>query len=721
MASGEYELRVAMDRATSMRRKRELLHRYNMAVMHASPAMEVIKSFRERSEKEPTQNWGREFVERVRSFMPVVGAAGDRLAHLCLFAGAEEIFYFLLGSEFCDAFGASAAMADDLTPWESRMNFEREGDVGLYTGMTCLHIAIIQGNNRLTHTLLDKFPELALRGLEGVAFKPCRWIKRGEAETWRGWRSLLRGRWGHSNIQVNLMSSFDLGNTTMSLAVCRGDQVLCERVAAAMPDVTLDDMARQQDCAGNTILHKVVQFRKHDVLRWLLTVVSDRRCWEMENNEGLTPLTLAAILGFNDVLHSMLTTSLYCRSINLDFASHVDICCDRLVMSGRGGQGKQPINLLDCSVLAGVENYQGNLLVQEFVKENWRKYGVKAYLKLVLLPFLLVTILAHVLFALRAHEVQRNWLNAWANNCTANVTYRLECARESYSETYGRLSWTKNFSSLSAVDKLGAAVFVYELLATGICSFWCFAFFYLALLTYMRNNLKFCLRSLDWRSSFIVVFPAFLGLGCGVTFLAAFISRLCERETLELDFLRSSAVLLGSLAVFLMVPFRYLGRIVLVVCDVCLDALAPCLTLFLLSALAFSLASFALSVNLFESSVPYSEIVYTLFYVSLGYFDVLGKSSLIAETRTRWIGIILAILFIFLNCLIFLALLVSFMFKAFSNQEQQAQARHSYVQAQILLSLGQHMTLPAKEKLRKIHRIPRAAMGLGMSHNEVIY
>ena len=110
-----------------------------------------------------------------------------------------------------------------------------------------------------------------------------------------------------------------------------------------------------------------------------------------------------------------------------------------------------------------------------------------------------------------------------------------------------------------------------------------------------------------------------------------------------------------------------------------------------------------------------------IFQVSLGYFDVLGKSSLIAETRTKWIGIILAIWFIFLNCLIFLALLVSFMFKAFSKREQQAQARHSYVQAQILLSLAQHMTLPAKERLRKIHRIPRAAMGLGILHNEVLY
>uniref|UniRef100_A0A7S0EUA3 Uncharacterized protein n=1 Tax=Hanusia phi TaxID=3032 RepID=A0A7S0EUA3_9CRYP len=396
--------------------------------MHASPAMRVILNFKKRSLTEPSQVWGRELKDAVASFTPVVGAAGDRLAHLCLFAEAEEIFLFLLGSEFSDAFGADAAMTDDLEPWEGRITFEREEDEGLYTGLTCLHIAILQGNTRLALIMLDKFPELAGRSLKGIAFKPRKWVRRRAEET--GGRRCLPRRSRACDVQVNSLSSFDFGNTTMSLAVCMGNQVICEKIAATLPEGTLDGLAREQDCAGNTILHRVVQHRKYEVLRWLLRAVSDRRTWEIENNERFTPLTLSAILGYNDILHGMLTTPLYARTINVDFASHIDICCNRLVAPGNDGQQKDVINLLDCAVFAGLDSYESNTLAQTFVAEHWNKSGRKAYLRLVLFPFLLVMILAHVLYAVRAQEVQGNWMEAWANNCTANLTYRLECAKK---------------------------------------------------------------------------------------------------------------------------------------------------------------------------------------------------------------------------------------------------------------------------------------------------
>ncbi len=54
------------------------------------------------------------------------------------------------------------------------------------------------------------------------------------------------------------------------------------------------------DMFGNTAVHMAVMHRQLPTLDWLVSVDEGRDCLEVVNNEGLTPLTLAARYGLVD-------------------------------------------------------------------------------------------------------------------------------------------------------------------------------------------------------------------------------------------------------------------------------------------------------------------------------------------------------------------------------------------------------------------------------------
>ena len=65
------------------------------------------------------------------------------------------------------------------------------------------------------------------------------------------------------------------------------------------------------DTFGNTAMHMAVMYEKKDVIDWLMGHEAAKQSLETLNNEGLTPLTLAARLGrvdvFNHIVHKHLS------------------------------------------------------------------------------------------------------------------------------------------------------------------------------------------------------------------------------------------------------------------------------------------------------------------------------------------------------------------------------------------------------------------------------
>ena len=288
--------------------------------------------------------------------------------------------YYLQNRDSRDSY-ISVSYLNDLDPWRnaraSRLQSQSRED-GLYTGETCLHMAIVQEDEELVQYLLDHGIRICSRA-RGVFFQPAhirytimnyfseflsvqRQIKDRYFDLLYGWfRIQLSNRVKRGELAVlhhvqNPRSGCYYGEFPLSFAASIGNVRICEQLLNRHLQVLKnpkkleisEDVQEQiyqldflnkrlkyirglhsdhqlritpelkkvlflnaMDTFGNTAMHMAVMHEKKDVIDWLMGQESAKQSLETLNNEGLTPLTLAARLGrvgvYNHILREHLS------------------------------------------------------------------------------------------------------------------------------------------------------------------------------------------------------------------------------------------------------------------------------------------------------------------------------------------------------------------------------------------------------------------------------
>ena len=347
------------------------------AVMHEQRLFAILE--RERAatppDAQPEQGWPRQAAADALPQCPFApGPVGESPVHICFLKRLKDT-----GKRIMDRFyvhpdprlsSVSVAYTNDLDPWRGAARGEQGGDRddGLFTGETCLHIAIVQEDAELVQFLLDRHISVASRA-HGLFFQPAR-IRcalsarvpepRGERQAGRlshmwGWLRIRLSGWagkgwaGHA-VLANPLSGCYYGEYPLSFAASVGSVRVCEQLYncamrrseardGALGDAGEDVREREArgrvlsprlglagavgaeedlacgaegrflnaaDSFGNTAMHLAVMYGRREVVDWLLTKEAARESLESLNHEGLTPLTLAARLGRVDIFDHIL-------------------------------------------------------------------------------------------------------------------------------------------------------------------------------------------------------------------------------------------------------------------------------------------------------------------------------------------------------------------------------------------------------------------------------
>jgi ankyrin repeat protein len=247
---------------------------------------------------------------------------GNHPIHDCILLGQTRLSEMLI-NETHDL--VDSVYENDLDPWKAVIK-STEYDAGLYTGETVFHLAIGLGQTEFVKFLFRIKPDMNLESrVHGMFFMP-RWIHYEP-------RSFLDYFCPFSQvIRFNEFSQCYYGEYLLSFATSVGNTEICDEIlqhACRPPDGNALAVLLRADSFGNTALHMAVIHRQTRAIDWLLEKekeirVSDARqakyhdsgsdvrseapprLLDVTNKYGLTPLTLAARLGFVDVFHHVL-------------------------------------------------------------------------------------------------------------------------------------------------------------------------------------------------------------------------------------------------------------------------------------------------------------------------------------------------------------------------------------------------------------------------------
>ena len=122
----------------------------------------------------------------------VCGPMGESPIHTCFLLGLKEFGYKVIERFYTTPEAISVGYKSDLELWKGPSKLESGWEDGLYTGETCLHMAIVQEDMPLVEYLLDRHISLLTRA-RGLFFQP-RLIRQRIVglDIWR----LLSERWG---------------------------------------------------------------------------------------------------------------------------------------------------------------------------------------------------------------------------------------------------------------------------------------------------------------------------------------------------------------------------------------------------------------------------------------------------------------------------------------------------------------------------------------------
>jgi ankyrin repeat protein len=193
-----------------------------------------------------------------------------------------------------------------LEPWKDKVVNKKDFDHGLYTGETILHIAIVTCDYKAVQFLLDRGASLDARAT-GVFFMP-QWISNQNTQSYfqKLKSCFLPFTSSEVNKNHNEYSQCPYGEFPLSFAASIGKVDVCKLIYEHAQRKSCTSIICAEDSFGNTALHMAVLHQHQNVVDWLMTIQEGKSCLEKPNQDGLTPLTLAARNGYVEMYHHLL-------------------------------------------------------------------------------------------------------------------------------------------------------------------------------------------------------------------------------------------------------------------------------------------------------------------------------------------------------------------------------------------------------------------------------
>ncbi|CAL8109963.1 unnamed protein product [Orchesella dallaii] len=233
-----------------------------------------------------------------------------------------------------------------------------------YLGASALHLAIAYTNNDLVDLLVKSGAKIDQRAI-GSFFLP---------------RDQQRMKPAKNSDYEGLAY---LGEYPLSWAACTNNEGVYNLLIDSDSDPDL------QDSFGNAVLHMVVIHDQLGMFGYALRHPRTKASNDTENDQGLTPLTLACRLGRADVFKEMLELS--CK----EFWRYSNITCSAYPLNALDTilpDGKTNWNSALFMILAGGKEEHLDMLdggiIQRLLEEKWKTFAQRQFMKRMMIAFL---------------------------------------------------------------------------------------------------------------------------------------------------------------------------------------------------------------------------------------------------------------------------------------------------------------------------------------------
>lgn len=176
-------------------------------------------------------------------------------------------------------------------------------------------------------------------------------------------------------------------------------------------DLPFDLLINVTDSQGNTPLHLAVMHQQHAIIDWLFTVGAQHSL-ETMNDDGFTPVTLAARLGlvatFHHTVSHMRDLVWTYGDVQMTKTSLEQIDTFRI-------KGKELHDMrrwrsaLEVIVTHEVEGFANDELFNKLIREKWTRFGRDLYLRTTFVPYVMLLVLFSVVLSLRCEDRRTVW------------------------------------------------------------------------------------------------------------------------------------------------------------------------------------------------------------------------------------------------------------------------------------------------------------------------
>lgn len=353
---------------------------------------------------------------------------------------------------------------------------ERDGidDGGLYTGETVLHIAIINDDIETVTWMLERGADIGSRA-HGAFFSP-EVVRKEVDKAPSIWQRLLAWVQDRDLVNdpivattTNKDSACYYGEFPLSFAVCMGNIDVCnllvehfrkrlekndpsvakmydylsamptsegkemrafskrtksvkkldtynerqlENHAAFKPGQPLDFFISAQDSHGNTAMHLAVLHGRKESIDWIAAQPGGKFSLELLNNDGFTPLTLAARLGsvkmFHHVLECMRETVWSYGNVHMTKTSLLQIDTFRVKGSTLHQRPKWR-SALDIIVRHEIEDFSADELFNKLISSKWDRFGRSMYIWRTFIPYCIILIVFSTMLTIECARQRNKW------------------------------------------------------------------------------------------------------------------------------------------------------------------------------------------------------------------------------------------------------------------------------------------------------------------------
>jgi hypothetical protein len=463
------------------------------------------------------------------------------------------------------------------------------------------------------------------------------------------------------------------------------------------------------DTFGNTAMHMAVlhgrkaAFPQHKkTMDWLMSIKEGRCCLETCNLEGYTPLTLAARNGnvemFDHILNTYMTSNVWrygriqmrkrdMRQVNTFSISNGAIPC--IKDENCDGSDKKhcldvlhvrPRSALEVIVIHEVEAFSTHNVITKLIESKWDQFGLRMYFYYTLLPYATLLVFFAAVVVLRSDEAQQAAVDQ-ANSLNSSVGGNITTSGNTFDGVgryciHGALgwSWTRGLEDSSVVvDREAERRIATLVLESAVV---CFGSAWLAVKGWRQRYLKH--RDLDMSEDGhlsaheVVAFiykniNFFQNTGIAVVLLIAGVSRLSCDDKLELTALSVASVLLFSNILNILMPFKYIGVLVIIIFRMVVGDVFRFFVVYLATLAGFAFGMLPL-IRLSEDLVSiygstFAEMFMRLFWAALG-VDSLDDLSVMDSQR---LAVALHVFWVVISSVLMLNLLIAMMGRTFEE------------------------------------------------------